>query len=143
MNAARCFHAKARIVDFPWGRAVLFLTTYVQGPNDSPVNNDMLVLVVQGLTNDGRYAVSGHFDIRHPLLPDTMDDSRAKGRAYFSLEGETEAAEAWLNRQPDDSFRPSFAQYEKLLASLEIKSTGEAVPLSAAAPASASSGGNR
>jgi hypothetical protein len=109
MNASRCFHGKARIVQFPWGRAVMFLTTYVQGPmNEVPVNNDMLVLTVQGLTADGRYSVNGRFDIRHPRLPDTMDDRNAWGRRSFDLgdRKQLSAAEAWLDRQPDDAFQP-------------------------------------
>lgn len=122
MNARRCFHAKARIEQFGWGRAVMFLTTYVQGPTaTTPVNNDMLVLTVQGLTSDGRYAVNGHFDIRHPRLPDTMDDRKAAGRRIFSLKDQEAAAEAWLDRQPDDSFQPGIAQYTALLAAIDIK----------------------
>lgn len=125
MNAGRCFHGKARIVSFPWGRAVIFLTTYVQGPtSESPVNNDELVLTVQGLTSDGRYAVNGHFDMRHPRLPDTMDDWGAPGRRRFDIgdNKQCSAAEAWLDRQPDDAFQPTLGQYEKLLSALEIKS---------------------
>ncbi len=120
MNAGSCFQAKARVLDFPWGRGLLYLTTCVLGSTGAPVNNDMLVLVVQGLTTDGRYAVSGHFDIRHPRLPDTMDDDRAKGRAIFALVDQDAAAEAWLNRQPGASFQPTLAQYEILLRALEI-----------------------
>lgn len=125
MNASRCFHGKARIEQFPWGRAVMFLTTYVQDSmKEVPVNNDMLVFTVQGLTADGRYAVNGRFDIRHPRLPDTMDDWNAPGRRCFDLseEKQLDAAEAWLDRQPDDSFLPGLGQYVKLLSALEIKS---------------------
>lgn len=124
MNASRCFHGKAQIVEFPWGRAVMFLTTYVQGPtSETPVNNDMLVLTVQGLTADRRYAVNGRFDIRHPRLPDTMDDWNAPSRRSFDIgdNKQCSAAEAWLDRQPDESFQPSLGQYEMLLSALEIK----------------------
>jgi hypothetical protein len=120
MNATRCFQARPRIIGFPWDRAVMFLTTYAQGRTGAPVNNDMLVLMVQGLTKDGRYAVNGHFDIRHPLLPDTMDDTHAKGRRIFDLDEHGEQAAAWLNRQRDDSFHPRMEQYVGLLSALEI-----------------------
>lgn len=129
MNAGRCFHGKLRKRVFPWGTAVLFLTSYVQGNTGGPVNNDMLVLVVQGLTNDQKYAVNGRFEIRHPELPDLDWEARFEGkRKNFSLDDESKEAEQWLDRQPDDSFQPSFGEYEKLLTALVIEgSTAEQV----------------
>ena len=121
INAARCFHAKLRFKTFPWGNAVMFLTSYVQGSTGGPVNNDMLVLVVQGLTSDGRYAFNGHFEIRHPKLPESLWDTRHKAKkVYFSIDDDTDAAERWLNAQDDNSFAPTFAQYEKFLAAIQI-----------------------
>ena len=120
MNAARCFHGKLRKVSFPWGDAVLFLTSYVQGNTGGPVNNDMLVLVAQGLTKDGRYAVNAHLEIHHPKLPDSCWDERRQGRAVFSIDDETEEAECWLDEQSEDLFTPTIGQYEQFLSSLEI-----------------------
>lgn len=120
MNAGRCFHGKLRKVSFPWGDAALFLTSYVQGRTGGPVNNDMLVLVAQGLTKDGRYAVNAHFEIHHPKLPDSSWDERRQGRAVFSIDDECEEAERWLDEQPDDAFTPTIDQYEQFLSSLEI-----------------------
>lgn len=119
MNAGRCFHGKLRKRSFSWGDAVLFLTSYVQGRTGGPVNNDMLVLVAQGLTKDGRYAVNARFEIRHSKLPDSLWDER-KGKAVFSIDEEDEEAERWLNEQPNDAFSPTFDQYELFLSSLEI-----------------------
>lgn len=121
INAAPCFHAKLRRESFPWGNAVLFLTSYVQGKTGGPVNNDMLVLVVQGFTHDGRYAVNGHFEIRHPALPDSLWDKRAKQKTYFDIDEETAQAEAWLDQQDDASFRPAIATYVELLRALQIE----------------------
>ncbi|QIF00823.1 hypothetical protein [Roseimicrobium sp. ORNL1] len=120
MNAGRCFHGKLRKRTFPWGDAVLFLTSYVQGSTGGPVSNDMLVLVVQGVTKDGRYAVNARFEIHHPKLPDSTWDERSKGRAVFSINDECQNAERWLDGQPDDAFSPTFEQYELFLNSLEI-----------------------
>ena len=120
MNAGRCFHGKLRKRSFPWGDAVLFLTSYVQGKTGGPVNNDMLVLVVQGLTKDGRYAVRAHFEISHPKLPDSSWDERSKGKAVFSIDDECVKAESWLDLQLDDSFVPSISQYERFLSALKI-----------------------
>ena len=121
VDAARCFEAKLRRRTFPWGKAVLFLTSYVQGKTGGPVNNDMLVLTVQGFTDDGRYAVSGHFAIHHPKLPDSLWDQHLKGKAVFDIDDETRQAKAWLDAQPDDTFQPTFASYETFLAALRVK----------------------
>ena len=120
-NAGHCFYAKLRRRSYPWGDAVIFLTSYIQGRTGGPVNNDMLVFVLQGITNDGRYAVNAHLEIRHPLLPDSLWDKRREGRAVFSIDDETKQAEQWLDAQPDDSFDPTFAQYEKFFDSLRIE----------------------
>jgi hypothetical protein len=122
MNAGRCFHGKLQKRSFPWGDAILFLTSYVQGSTGGPVSNDMLVLVVQGLTKDGRYAVNARFEIHHPKLPDSAWDERRRGQVMFDIddEGECEKAERWLDRQPDDAFSPMIGQYERFLSSLKI-----------------------
>ena len=121
MNAARVFKAKLRVVEYPWGKAVLYLTSYVQGRTGGPVNNDMLTLVCQGLTKDGRYAVNGKFEIRHPKLPKSLWDERQEGLAVFSIDDDCEEAERWLSAQLDDVFTPSFRQYEEFLSSLVIE----------------------
>jgi len=119
VNAGRGFHGKLRTHTYPWGKAILFLTAYAQGKTGGALGNDMLVLTVQGLTHDGRYAVRGHFEIRHPKLPDSGD--REKRKVYFDFDEESAKAGQWLDRQPDGSFRPTFAQYEAFLQALEIK----------------------
>ena len=119
MNAGRCFHAKLRYHDYSWGQAISFLTTYVQGKTGGPVNNDMLVLVIQGFTYDGRYAVNAHFEIQNLNLPDSAWDTDPN-KIKFSIDNQTEQAEIWLDAQPDSSFSPSFSEYNRLLKSLEI-----------------------
>jgi hypothetical protein len=134
MNAGRCFHGKLRKVSFPWGDAALFLTSYVQGKTGGPVNNDMLVLVAQGLTNDGRYAVNAHFEIHHPKLPHSSWQKLRRGLAVFSIDEECAEAERWLDKQPDHAFHPTIGQYEKFLSSMQISTKR---PLKQSAPASA------
>lgn len=119
-NAGRCFHAKLRKRVFPWGEAMLFLTSYVQGITGGPVNNDMLVLVVQGFTTDGRFTVNGRFEIHHPKLPDSLWDKREAGKAIFDLDHDNRAAERWLDKQPDASFNPTLQAYEEFLKSVQI-----------------------
>lgn len=124
MNAGRCFHGKLRHRSFAWGTALMFLTTYVQGKTGGPMNNDMLVLVVEGLTHDGRYAVNGHFEIHHPKIPDTGEEATDPHKVEISFEEEPERAEGWLDSQADTSFTPPFDQYEAFLAALEIRPGG-------------------
>ncbi len=119
-NGGNCFYAKLRRRSYPWGKALLFLTSYIQGSTGGPVNNDMLVLVLQGITNDGRYAVSAHLQMRHPMLPDSLWDKRREGRVVFSIDDETKEAERWLDAQADDSFDPPFGQYERFFEALRI-----------------------
>lgn len=119
-NAGSCFHAKLRRRSFPWGNALIYLTSYVQGSTGGPVNNDMLVLVLQGMTKDGRYAVNAHMEIHHPGLPTSLWDKRTEGLAVFSIDDQTQEAEKWLDAQPDDSFAPSFRQYDEFFEALRI-----------------------
>ncbi len=121
VNAGRCFEGKVRVRTFPWGKGVLFITSYAQGTLGVPVNNEDIHLVVQGLSRDGRYAINGHFKINHPNLPATAWDTGRKGLKIFSIDDEAKLAEKWLDQQPDDSFSPSFQQYESMLQGLEFK----------------------
>ncbi len=120
VNAGECFHAKLQRHDFPWGKSVLFLTSYVQGRTGGPVNNDMLILVVQGFTNDWRYAVRAHFSIRHPRLPESLWDKTTKGKVIFDIDEQDDQAEQWLDNQPSDSFQPAIQDYISLLSTLKI-----------------------
>lgn len=127
VNGGRCFHAKLRTRRFAWGKAAMFLTSYVQGSTGGPVNNDMLYFVVQGFTNDGRYTVHAHFNMKHSRLPETTWDESLKGKAVFSIDDECFEAERWLATQSDASFSPTFAQCEAFLHALEIVSSGQSL----------------
>lgn len=121
INAGRAFHAKLRSTTFPWGKALMFITTYVQGPGGGSVNNDMLVLVLQGFTNDGRFAVNGRFEIHHPQLPDSAEEKPSAKKHFMDLDESGDAAEKWLDTQADESFYPSLQDYEALFSALEIR----------------------
>jgi len=125
-GAGRASVAKIRRHSFPWGRAIMFLTTgYTQGPTgDTPVNSDSLQFIVQGFTNDGRYAVSCHFGIRQPRLPESADDKKLKGKVIFNWDKEDKEAAKWLDTQADDSFEPTPERYETFLESLRIEPPG-------------------
>lgn len=119
-NAGRCFPAKFRRREYPWGKAAIFLTPgYAQGKTGEMVNNRRLKFVVQGITHDGRYMVKGHFSIRHPALPDISEDT--KGKLLFDFDTEDRKAAQWLNTQPDHVFEPAFSEYEAFLQALRIE----------------------
>lgn len=121
-NAGRAHPVKLRRCAFPWGNAVLFLTVgYSQGHTGEVVNNERLLLVVQGITHDGRYAVHGHFVMRNPRLPSSSEDKSHRGKVIFDFDDEEEKAAKWLGAQPEDSFEPTFLQYETFLQSLQIE----------------------
>ncbi|MFT5469994.1 MAG: hypothetical protein ACI8UO_005118 [Verrucomicrobiales bacterium] len=88
----------------------MFLTSYVQGSTRGPVNNGMLVLTVQGFTHDGRYALKAHLEIHHPDLPDSLWVEDLEGEAVIAIDDEIEETQAWLDKQSDDAFPPTFAQ---------------------------------
>jgi hypothetical protein len=121
VGAGRGFPAKFRRCTLPWGKAVLFLTPgYAQGMTGGVVSNESLTLVVQGFTNDGRYAVNCHLVIHHPSLPDSLLDKSQSGKVEFDFDNDDEKAAQWLDSQPDDSFQPTFLQYQTFLQSLQI-----------------------
>ena len=99
----------------------MFITTYVQGTTGAPVNNDMLVLVVQGFTHDGSFAINGRFEVHHPHLPDSVDEKPSAQKHFMDLDEPGDTAEKWLDAQADESFYPSLQEYEAFLSALEIK----------------------
>lgn len=121
-NASQMFFGKSKVQEFPWGKGFVFLTTYINAKTGCLVNNDMLVLTLQGVTTDERFAVSGRFAIRHPKLPEDMHDKRGGPFVAFAIDDNRDRvrAEAWLDRQPDDSFQPSISCYMEMLSQLKI-----------------------
>jgi hypothetical protein len=111
-------HCKVRYLDLPSLSGIGFLTQYTQEDHGTPVNNEQLYFVVQGLTKDGRYFIDARFAITHPSLPKNDDDTnkivRDNDNQYLRK------AEKDLNAQPDESFQPSIVDLQNLLASISI-----------------------
>lgn len=89
-----------------------------QEDHGDPVNNEDLRFVFQGVTKDGRYYIDARFAIAHPSLPkgvaDTNNIARDDGNQYLRK------AEKDLEALPDESFKPSIADLNRLLASIAI-----------------------
>ena len=121
-NAGRCFVSKKRFVEFPWGTAGIYLTSYIQGKTGCQVNNNDLAYIVQGFTKDGRYLVDGKFMIAHPQLPEHCRNREGDptDRLFFDYDESDSGAQEWLDAQPDDSFYPTFESYKEFLEAFKI-----------------------
>jgi uncharacterized protein YraI len=121
-NAAQAIHAQIRYVDFENGRGVRFLTQYNQEAR--PINNQELVYVFQGLSDDGLHGVTAYFPVTHPSLPAGPQMSEADYQALAqNLDARMAEATRALNDQGADSFVPGLATLDDLVQSLHITPT--------------------
>jgi hypothetical protein len=120
-NADRIFHSHLNFFNFQNGKAVSYLTMYAQ--DVSPVTNERLVYVVQGITDDGAYYVSGMFPVTHPSLPNNFDDAmKGKDPTKFSqtFQDYLLDVQTQLNAQKIESFTPNLGALDALVASVKI-----------------------
>ena len=119
MNGGQVFHANVQRLDFQSGHGVRFLTLYAQYP--APVNNQDLFYSFQGLTSDGRYAVSVILPVSHPSLPasaDTLSPAEAQIPAQNSDYYPGMAKR--LSAESDASFTPDLSRLDALVQSLKV-----------------------
>lgn len=120
-NADRIFHSQLKFFKFQNGSAVRYLTMYAQ--DVSPVTNDRLVYVVQGITSDGAYYVSGMFPVTNPSLPANYEEAiKGKDQQKFS-EGFSSYlldVQNQLNGQKSDSFTPGLGLLDTMIATIKI-----------------------
>jgi hypothetical protein len=120
--AAQVFHAQFRVLPFMSGGGIRYLTLYAQ--YFAPVNNHDLFYTYQGLTSDGKYWVSAILPINNPILPANSDNPPG-GMTWeeFSNTYETYRADVTdqLNSQTYDSFIPTLASLDALVASIVIQ----------------------
>lgn len=118
-NAAQMFAARVSYFDFQNGSGVRYLTMY--GQAIYPVDNQNLFYTYQGLTDDGQYYISAVLPVTNMGLPN--DGETVIGDWYeFDQNWDTYIEEtlAWLNAQDDDSFFPSLALLDEMMASFQI-----------------------
>ncbi len=125
-NASVYIRAKFRCLDLPWGKAVMMLAQYTQGPGPPPPNSDDLRIWIRGISKDalqgkGGFCLSGELKVAHPQL-------KSRDAACAEVEGQDEEkaiaeGEKWLNTLPDESFSPSLQDIERMLRELK---TGDA-----------------
>ena len=121
-NAAQMFHAQFLALPFASGGGIRYMTEYAQ--YYATVNNTDLFYTYQGLTSDGKYWVSAILPINNPILAanaDTlpagmsMEDFNNNYGSYIT--GMIDQ----LNSQASDSYTPSLAALDALVASITIQ----------------------
>lgn len=119
--AAQMMHSNVEYLSFKNGNGVRFLTQYGQAAY--PVNNHDLFYTFQGLTSDGKWYVAAILPVSHSSLPATGD--QVPGGDFESFANNFEAymaiAQAQLNTLANDSFTPSLAVLDAMMASLQVK----------------------
>jgi uncharacterized protein YraI len=121
-NAAQAIHAQIHYLEFQNGRGVRFLTQYNQEAR--PINNQELVYVFQGITEDGLHGVTAYFPVNHPSLPDGPQMSDADYQDLMqNLDARLEEATHLLDDSTADSFFPSLALLDDVIQSLQILPT--------------------
>ena len=121
MNHGQIFHTNLKHLDFQNGVGVRFLAVYSQAVD--PITNQDLVYVFQGLTDDGRYAVSIFLPANHPTLPVdpnalTPEEVEVMVQDYGKYQVDTANS---LSAQPANSFTPNLEKLDALVASLKVE----------------------
>ena len=120
--AAQAFHAQYRVLPFLSGGGVRFLTEYSQ--YYVPVNNEDLFYTYQGITNDGLYWVTAILPINNPILPAGPDPlPGGASQEDFSNNYGSYISDMvnQLNSQTSDSYIPTLAALDSLVASIVIQ----------------------
>ena len=127
--AEQIFASQTSILQFQNGSGVRVVTQYAQAV--VPINNYDLLYHFEGLTADGKYYVVATLPVNVPFLaasydpsaplppdgipvPDLTTAQAADFDAYF------QAVSDKLNATPADSFNPSLALLDSLIASIQI-----------------------
>ena len=123
--------AKAKIVNFKSGKGLLFLTQIVQNP--AIINNEDLVYIFQGISNDNRYFIYAEFPVSAENLPekDTGSFENYKLPPNFYGQDDDEHFKTHENYRNNIAskldnlqgakFSPNLDKIENLIASIEIK----------------------
>lgn len=128
--------ARAAYVDLPGLAGVRYITTFTLAA--VPFVADDFVYTFQGLTDDGLWYVSAEFRVRPNGFPDKIG-RRAERRLLSSAARYTaylRASVAKLDAATPESFTPSLAAIDALVASLTV----DAIPTSSPAPAASPAG---
>ncbi len=121
-DGEQIFYSNVKFFNFKNGRGVRYITMY--GDEVSPVNNETLMYIYQGLTDDGEYLVSALLPVNSPILPDS----------YEIPDGDYDAFEAnydqyisditkKLNAEAEPRFLPNLQLVDGMLLSLSVRAS--------------------
>lgn len=114
VDAAQTIHSQAQILEGPWCSGIQYLTEEAQ--DNTPISNDGLIYVFQGLSHDGAYYVAFEAQVSHPALsgegPDLDKLTDAQQNAYYA------GVESQLNAAEPESFSPSLMDLASMVLSI-------------------------
>jgi hypothetical protein len=128
--AGQYFLSHARYFDFSWGSGVGFLVQYAQDASEYAVGS-RLDYQIEGLTADGKIAVSAYFDVGHPNLPPIEKDGIVTDKngepigeqAYMKY---LRQMEKFLDEKSESTFQPSLTSIQALVGSLRFENVDAA-----------------
>ena len=127
-DASQAFVSHFKYLNFKNGRGLIFLTQFNIEP--SLVNNQGLMYVFQGLTDDGLYYVSARFPVTLPFLPpgyQSKNFEKYSLSAFYGGDQKTnqenyklylETIKRRLAKLPAKTFQPNLSSVDKLIGSL-------------------------
>jgi hypothetical protein len=122
INAAQVFCSQPKVIEFPGGRGIRYLTYYSQGM--SPIVDQQVFYTFQGLTNDGQFYISAAFPLQTGIFPTVPPACPKCSDPNFNPLPEWQATFTeqlgQLNVQPEDEFTPSLKALDDLIESVRI-----------------------
>ena len=121
INAAQIFRAQVRYLPFRNGMGVRFVTAYVD--ELTPITNENLVYIFQGLTIDGKFYVSLFYPLAAKALPDNAGYTlAAQDIDAFIKDFDRYLIDAvnTVERQPANQFTPDLSVLDNLVSSLQV-----------------------
>jgi hypothetical protein len=112
-NADHAFQVNLSYIDAEWGSGICYVTQFTQD-GAAPANNEELTYIVQGITKDNNFYISGDFRITNPKLPKGIDDALKQTKRDY------EPDRVLLSNETDASFTPSLAKIREWIKSLKI-----------------------
>lgn len=133
VNAGQIIRTQVKWLDFGSGAGVRFLTQYDQAP--SPINNEGLIYIFQGMTNDGLHGVTAVFPLNAAFLPDGFAMDEAAYTAFIeNFDAEMTAAIEQLNTAVNSDFNPHLSQLDALVQSIAVVPTETDFPMTTNEP---------
>jgi hypothetical protein len=122
--AGQYFLSHVRYLEFPWGSGVGFLVQYAQDTSEYAVGA-RLDYEIEGLTTDGKVAVSAYFHVGHPDLPPAQKDEIVTDKKGEPIGEEAymkylRQMETLLDAKSESAFQPPLNSIQALVGTLRF-----------------------